>query len=77
MNGLNCSVDSVWDPPGPGIEPVSAALADGFFTIEPPGKTSFQFFLTAGIKWSFGRKKEISLHPIKNFLGSDNTIKKS
>ena len=24
--------------PGPGIEPVSPALADRFFTIEPPGK---------------------------------------
>ena len=27
-----------WDPPGPGIEPVSPALAGGFFTTEPPGK---------------------------------------
>ena len=28
----------VWDPLGPGIEPVSPALADRFFTTEPPGK---------------------------------------
>ena len=28
------------DPPGPGIEPVSPALAGGFFTTEPPGKPS-------------------------------------
>ena len=28
----------MWDLPGPGIEPVSPALAGGFFTIEPPGK---------------------------------------
>ena len=28
----------MWDPPGPGIEPVSPALAGGFFTTEPPGK---------------------------------------
>ena len=27
-----------WDLPGPGIEPVSPALAGGFFTIKPPGK---------------------------------------
>ena len=27
-----------WDPPGPGIEPASLALAGGFFTTEPPGK---------------------------------------
>ena len=26
------------DLPDPGIEPVSTALADGFFTTEPPGK---------------------------------------
>lgn len=34
-------------------------------------------FLTAGIKWSFGRKKEISLHPIENFLRSESTIKRT
>ena len=28
---------SLWDPPGPGIEPVPPALAGGFFTTEPPG----------------------------------------
>ena len=28
------------DLPGPGIEPVSPVLADGFFTTEPPGKPS-------------------------------------
>ena len=27
-----------WDPPGPGPEPVSPALAGGFPTIAPPGK---------------------------------------
>ena len=26
-----------WDLPGPGFEPVSPALAGGFFTTEPPG----------------------------------------
>ena len=29
---------SMWDLPGAGIEPVSPALADGFFTTEPPEK---------------------------------------
>ena len=28
----------MWDLPGPGIKPVSPALAGGFFTTEPPGK---------------------------------------
>ena len=29
---------SMWNLPGPEIEPVSTALAGGFFTMEPPGK---------------------------------------
>ena len=29
----------MWDPPGPGITPVSPALAGGFLTIAPPGKS--------------------------------------
>ena len=28
----------MWDLPGSGIEPMTAALAGGFFTTEPPGK---------------------------------------
>ena len=28
----------MWDPPGPGLEPVSPALAGGFLTTAPPGK---------------------------------------
>ena len=30
----------MWDLPGPGIEPVSPALAGGFLTTGPPGKAS-------------------------------------
>ena len=29
---------SMWDPPRPGLEPVSPALAGGFSTTVPPGK---------------------------------------
>ena len=29
---------SMWNPPGPGIKPVSSALADGFLSTVPPGK---------------------------------------
>ena len=32
---------SMWDIPGLRIEPVSHALAGGFFTTEPPGKPTF------------------------------------
>ena len=32
----------MWDLPGPGLEPTSPALAGGFLTIAPPGKTQKQ-----------------------------------
>ena len=28
----------MWDLPGPGLEPMSLAMADGFLTTAPPGK---------------------------------------
>ena len=34
----------MWDPPGPGIEPLSLALAGGFFTAGAPRKTSVATF---------------------------------
>ena len=33
----------MWDPPRPGIESMSPALEDGFFTTEPSGKPSNSF----------------------------------
>jgi len=33
----------MWDLPGPGIEPMSLALAGGFLTTGPPGESSLQF----------------------------------
>ena len=35
----------MWDLPGPGLEPVSPALAGGFLTIAPPGKSRKMKFL--------------------------------
>ena len=34
----------MWDLPGPGLEPVSPALAGGFSTTVPPGKYDIWFF---------------------------------
>ena len=34
----------MWDLPGPGLEPTSPALAGGFLTTAPPGKSSFLHF---------------------------------
>ena len=34
----------MWGLPGPGVEPVSPALAGRFFTTEPPWKLSYYYF---------------------------------
>ena len=36
----------MWDLPGPGMEPASPALAGGFLTTAPPGKSLFHLFIT-------------------------------
>ena len=33
-----------WDPPRPGLEPVYPALAGGFLTTAPPGKSLYEVF---------------------------------
>ena len=43
----------MWDLPGPGLKPVSPALAGGFLTTVPPGKSLYAQFNSRGIKsWS-------------------------
>ena len=37
----------MWDLPGPGLEPVSPALAGGFLTTAPPGKPKMGLLLIA------------------------------
>ena len=44
VHGLSFSSACV-NLPGPGTEPVSPALAGGFFTVEPPGKLPLRFHL--------------------------------
>ena len=46
-------LSSMWDLPGPGMEPKSPALADRFFTTEPPGKPLHQSFLRNYFKPTF------------------------
>ena len=44
----------MWDLPGPGLEPVSLALAGRFLTTEPPGKSLVGFLMMAiltGVRW--------------------------
>ena len=40
------SLRGMWDPPGPGLEPVSPALAGGLSTTAPPGKPCASFLMT-------------------------------
>ena len=40
----------MWDLPGAGLEPVSPALAGGFLTTVPPGKSLFLRLLFVFIK---------------------------
>ena len=40
---------SLWNPPGPGIEPMLPALAGGFLHTEPPGKSIYSIFNTSSI----------------------------
>ena len=39
---------SMWELPGPGIEPVSPVLAGGFFITEPPGKPITSVLIKGG-----------------------------
>ena len=41
----------MWDFPGPGIEPVFPALAGGFLSSVPPGKSSMLFYLHILVKF--------------------------
>ena len=42
----------MWHLPGPGLEPVSPALAGGFLTTAPPGKPLSQISETTWLPWS-------------------------
>ena len=41
----------MWDLPGPGIKPLSPALAGGFFTAEPVRKPQTVFEIMFRIEW--------------------------
>ena len=56
----------MWDPPRPGLEPVSPALAGGFPTAEPPGKPR-----CAVLNGLFRRRYHLSKY--LNMVGSQGT----
>ena len=59
----------MWDPPRPGLEPVSPAPAGRFSTTAPPGKPCFLLIsafrsLPSALHWS--EKKEGRVYPLYN-----------
>ena len=61
-----------WDPPAVGIEPVSSALAGGFLTTGPPGKSkllSLTHCLQAGSLKPILRDKHLTLKSSLDHLG--------
>ena len=47
VHELSCSLACMWDLPRPVTEPVSSAVAGGFFTTEPAGKPSSRGVMSA------------------------------
>ena len=44
----------MWNLPGPGIEPMSPALADGFLSTLPPGRSSILLLKKKALPFSWG-----------------------
>ena len=61
----------MWDLSGPGLEPVSPALAGGFLTTAPPGKSLPVYFMVPGILNILS--KYINFQEDKGILLNSNT----
>ena len=48
----------MWDLPGPGLEPVSPALAGGFLNTAPPGKL-WPLSLNTNLELTFSGKEDV------------------
>ena len=57
----------MWDLPGPGIEPMSPALAGGFLTTAPPGKSKPLFLEAVTIQE--GQRSNSQNHILKKSEG--------
>ena len=57
----------MWDLPGPGLEPVAPALAGGFSTTAPPGKSHFTYIkLVVELSMNFSLHTNIRLRTLRN-----------
>ena len=52
------SLRGMWDPPRPGLEPVSPALAGGLSTTAPPGKPPIVYLISYNQKSNINNSKE-------------------
>ena len=59
----------MWDLPGPGIKPVSPALAGGFLTTAPPGKPFGLFLVRRGPYFTFPEEPAKSLSAPASIAG--------
>ena len=60
----------MWDLPGPGLKPVSPALAGGFLTTAPPGKSLLSVFLISRkFFWNFFFFKYLFFYLLMAVLG--------
>ena len=64
---------SMWDPPRPGIEPMSPVLAGRFFTTESPGKPSARLFQSLEFRrrWR-GHQASSASKQLIDFFGGSN-----
>ena len=63
----------MWDLPGPGLKPVSPALAGGFLTTAPPGKSKKHFQIMISLDHPSGPESQ-SKGNFSLFLFSDEEI---
>ena len=66
VHGLSCS-EHMWDLPRPGIKPMSPALAGGFLTTEPQGKSQYHTVLIT-VTLLYYLKSERVMPPILFFF---------
>ena len=67
----------MWGLPGPGLEPVSPALAGGFLTTAPPGKPAKYILIAADSFADYGYPLAVSLHSTYFFHWSSYGIPQS
>ena len=61
----------MWDLPGPGLEPVSPALAGGFLTTVPPGKPSCIYLSNRQVNWLSTPEGNRTLAEVRRIIATE------